>query len=103
MAMLSLKTPHFQKLITVILHSQTLFVMTLLSTLGPPLIQEALSQRMSALDLFLPGSTNITSAAKSDPQWKLGWLHSSDVQLCIGCALEFIRVSVERLAHWTLQ
>ncbi|RTE68422.1 hypothetical protein BHE90_017199 [Fusarium euwallaceae] len=37
--------------------------MTLLSNLSPPLIQEALSHQMSLLDLFLPGLTNITSAA----------------------------------------
>ncbi|CAI6089422.1 unnamed protein product [Clonostachys chloroleuca] len=37
--------------------------MTLLSNISPPLIQEALSQPMSILDLFLPGFSNITNAA----------------------------------------
>ncbi|KAJ3455019.1 hypothetical protein MRS44_013619 [Fusarium solani] len=37
--------------------------MTLLRNISPPLIQEALSQQISILDLFLPALTNITGAA----------------------------------------
>ncbi|CAH0055880.1 unnamed protein product [Clonostachys solani] len=37
--------------------------MTLLSNISPPLIQEALSQPMSILDLFIPGLSNITGVA----------------------------------------
>ncbi|CAI6100521.1 unnamed protein product [Clonostachys chloroleuca] len=37
--------------------------MTLLSNVSPPLIQEALSQPMSIVDLFIPGFSNITTVA----------------------------------------
>ncbi|KAI8710359.1 hypothetical protein NCS52_01580900 [Fusarium sp. LHS14.1] len=40
-----------------------LFVMTLPRDISPPLIQEALSQQISILGLFLPALTNITGAA----------------------------------------
>ena len=37
--------------------------MTLLSNISSPFIPGSLSQQMSVVDLFLPGFTNITSAA----------------------------------------
>ncbi|KAI9152387.1 putative mitochondrial chaperone BCS1-B [Paramyrothecium foliicola] len=64
--------------------------MMLLSNLSPPLIQEALSQHMSVLDLFLPGFTNITSAASQALNGNLTGYTQFYVHLCIGCALEAI-------------
>lgn len=75
----------------------SLFVMTLLSNISPPLIQEALSQQMSVLDLFLPGFTNITSAAS----YALSGNMTGYTQLmCLFALTALLKPYVFELKYW---
>jgi hypothetical protein len=74
--------------------------MMLLSNLSPPLIQEALSQHMSVLDLFLPGFTNITSAAS---QVLNGNLTGYTQLMCLFALVAFLKPYVFELRDWFIQ
>lgn len=72
----------------------------LLSNISPPPIKEALSQQMSVLDLFLPGFTNITSAAShvlSDN------LSSYTHLMCIFALTAFLKPYVIQLRDWFIE
>ncbi|RSL58675.1 hypothetical protein CEP51_014041 [Fusarium floridanum] len=74
--------------------------MTLLSNLSPPLIQKALSQQMSVLDLFLPGFTNITSAASQILSGNLtGYTHL----MCILALAAFLKPYIFELRDWFIE
>ncbi|KAJ3453432.1 hypothetical protein MRS44_017679 [Fusarium solani] len=74
--------------------------MTLLSNISPPLIQEALSPQMSVLDLFLPGFTNITSAAS---QILSGNLTGYTQLMCIFALAAFLKPYVFQLRDWFIE
>ncbi|PNP51918.1 hypothetical protein FNYG_15871 [Fusarium nygamai] len=74
--------------------------MTLLSNISPPLIQEALSQQMSVLDLFLPGFTNITSAAS---QILSGNLTGYTQLMCIFALAAFFKPYIFELRDWFIE
>ncbi|WAO93443.1 Hypothetical protein NCS54_01099100 [Fusarium falciforme] len=74
--------------------------MMLLSNLSPPLIQEALSQHVSVLDLFLPGFTNITNAAS---QAFNGNLTGYTQFMCLFALVAFLKPYVFELRDWFIQ
>lgn len=82
------------------LSNSNLFVMTLLSNISPPLIQEALSQQMSVLDLFLPGFSNITSAASHVLSGN--WTSYTHL-VCIFALAAFLKPYVFELRYWFLE
>ncbi|CAG9956760.1 unnamed protein product [Clonostachys rosea f. rosea IK726] len=71
--------------------------MTLLGNLSPPLIQEALSQPLSLLDLFLPGFSNITNTAS---QVLNGNLSSYTQLMCIFALAAFLKPYLFQLRYW---
>lgn len=74
--------------------------MTLLSNISPPLIQEALFQQMSVLDLFLPGFTNITSTVSQALSGNLtGYTHL----MCIFALAAFLKPYVFQLRSWFIE
>ncbi|RBA13413.1 mitochondrial chaperone bcs1 [Fusarium proliferatum] len=74
--------------------------MTLLSNISPPLIPGSLSQQMSVLDLFLPGFTNITTAAS---QVLSGNLTGYTQLMCLFALAAFLKPYVSQLKDWFLQ
>jgi mitochondrial chaperone BCS1 len=74
--------------------------MTLFSNLTPPLIFGSLPQQMSVLDLFLPGLTNITSAAN---QALSGNLNGYAQLMCLFALAAFLKPYVFELKYWFLE
>ncbi|KAL5625701.1 hypothetical protein FOBRF1_000044 [Fusarium oxysporum] len=74
--------------------------MTLFSNLSPPLIFGSLPQQMSVLDLFLPGFTNITSAAN---QALSGNLNGYAQLMCLFALAAFLKPYVFELKYWFLE
>ncbi|KAG6992181.1 hypothetical protein FocnCong_v017585 [Fusarium oxysporum f. sp. conglutinans] len=74
--------------------------MTLLGNISPPLTPRSLSQQMSVLDLFLPGFTNITTAAS---QVLSGNLTGYTQLMCLFALAAFLKPYVSQLKDWFLQ